>query len=85
METYYLLTSKTEQDLPSLKLYNHNFIWSKHPIYPNIWVTKTVYSQNTMFKLVYGPSSLMCISEDILLEKVSGLNRVDPNSFGTLY
>lgn len=85
METYYLMTTKSEESLPSLKLDNHEFFWSRHRTYPNVWVTQTIYSQNTMYKLVYGQRSLMSVSEDILLEKINGLSRVHPDSFGTLY
>ncbi len=84
MEIYYLMTLKPKESLPKITHKEHNFEWYSHQTYPNVWVIKTIFTQNTMFRLVYGPFSLMSPNEDILLEKINGLNRVHPDSFGIL-
>lgn len=83
-EEYFLITTKPEEDLPQIKIHTNEFFWEKHPSRENTWRIKTIFSDQGMWKLVYGPGSLMCQGIDILYQEVVR-RRVDPESFGTLY
>lgn len=85
METYYLMTRKPRSALPRIFHEREEFIWHPHRTYDNVWVIQTIFTQNAMFNRIYALGSSMSPSEDILLEKIGGLNRVHPDSLGTIY
>lgn len=84
METYYLMTKKDRSVLPRIFNEEHEFMWHPHRLFENTWVIQTIYSEQAMWKRIFGPNSLMNPYEDILTHRIM-LERPDPNSFGTLY
>lgn len=83
METYYLMTKKDRSALPRIVNEEHEFVWHPHQLFENVYVIQTIYSEQAMWKYIFGPNSLMSPMEDILTLRIL-LTRPDPNSFELL-